>query len=266
MPIIANRLKQKILAGEPAFVFNVRLSRTADILSLAVATGHDGFYIDLQHGALTVETVAQICTAALHTPVTAYVRTPSVDAGLIGVLLDAGAQGIMAPDIRTAEEARRLVRAALLPPAGERATGGCFPDPRFSGVDPASRREAINRSTLLVAMLESEAAIDAAAEIGAVEGIDALQIGTTDLSESLGVPGQPGHERVRAAYRRAIEACRAIGKPLIAGGIRQRELFEAYVRMGAARCYFTGIDAGFMLEGGRAAIATAKAADAAAFG
>jgi 2-keto-3-deoxy-L-rhamnonate aldolase RhmA len=73
-----------------------------------------------------------------------------------------------------------------------------------------------------------------------VEGIDAIQIGSNDLTTAMGIPGEYRHERVRTVYGKVIEACKAAGKPLIIGGIRKADELEPYVRMGAARCYFTG--------------------------
>ena len=63
-----------------------------------------------------------------------------------------------------------------------------------------------------------------------------------------------------------IAACKAVGKPLIIGGIRKADELELYVRMGATRCYFTGADTAFMMEGARKFMAEATAADAAISG
>jgi methylmalonyl-CoA mutase cobalamin-binding subunit len=79
----------------------------------------------------------------------------------------------------------------------------------------------------------------------------------------MGIPGDYLNERVKAAYAKVIKACTDAGKPLIIGGIRSAEQLEPYVRMGAARCYFTGADSVFMLEGARKFMAEAVNADTA---
>ena len=259
----ANRLKDKLRSGEPAFVFSVRMSRTVNVVSLASALGYDAFYVDLQHSSISIDTAAQICTAALHSDVTAFVRVPSLEPGMIARVLDSGAQGILAPDIRSEKEAKALVQAALIAPKGDRSVGGGIPNPRHRGVPAEKMAEAVNDATLLIAMIETPDAVDAAEEIIGVDGIDAIQIGTNDLTTAMGIPGQMTHERVQEAYAKVIAACRAHKKPLIVGGMRKKEQLDVYLRMGAARCYFTGADSNFVLEGARGFLAEAKGADAA---
>jgi len=258
----ANPLKDRLIAGEPTFVFSVRLARTVNIVSLAQSAGYHGIYVDLQHSSISIDTAAQIFSTALHSEVTAFVRVPSLEPGLISRVLDAGAQGILAPDIRSAAEARALVKAALIAPKGDRSVGGGIPNPRFKGLSGGALATAVNNATLLIAMIETEDAVEAAAEIIGVDGIDAIQIGSNDLTTSMGIPGQYKHERVRTAYGKVIAACKAAGKPLLIGGIRKADEFEPYVRMGATRCYFTGSDSNFVVEGAKVFLNEAKAADA----
>lgn len=250
----ANVLKAKLLAGEPCCVFGVRLARSVNIVTIAQAAGYHGLYIDLQHSSMSVDRAAQICHAALHSGVTAFARVPTLEAGLIGRLLDAGAQGILAPGLRSAEEAHALVRAALLPPLGDRSPGLVI-SPRLAGLAGRALTQAANAATLLIAMVESEEGVANAAAIAAVPGIDALQVGGHDLTTSMGIPGEYLHPRVQSGVATAIAACRAAGKPLIMGGIRKPEEVALYRRMGAARCYFTGSDIGFVQAGAQAAAA-----------
>lgn len=261
-----NVLKARLARGEPSFVFSVRAARTANVVALAEACGFHGFYVDFQHSSISIDTAAQIFAAALHSNATCFARPPSLDPGLISRLLDAGAQGILAPDVRSAAEARALVKAALIAPKGERSVGSGIPNPRFPGLSGAALAAAINEATILIAMIETEEAAGRAAEIAGVEGIDAIQIGSNDLTTSMGIPGQYKHERVRAVYGAVIDACKEAGKPLLIGGIRKADEFEPYVRMGAARCYFTGADANFLMAGAQHFMAEARTCDAAVGG
>ncbi|HWA50487.1 MAG TPA: aldolase/citrate lyase family protein [Dongiaceae bacterium] len=258
----ANLLKARLKAGEPSFVFSVRMARTVNIVSLAQGLGYHGIYIDLQHSSMSIDMAAQMFGAALHSEVTAFARPPSLEPGFISRLLDSGAQGILAPDIRSAADASALVKAALISPKGERSVGTGIPNPRFKGLSGGALGAAINDATLLIAMIETEEGVEAAAEIIGVDGIDAIQIGSNDLTTSMGIPGQYTHERVKVAYRKVIEACKAAGKPLIIGGIRKSDELKPYVQMGAARCYFTGADANFVVEGAKMFLGEAKTADA----
>jgi 2-keto-3-deoxy-L-rhamnonate aldolase RhmA len=262
----ANPLKARLMSGEPTFCFSARMARTVNIVSLAQATGYHGFYVDLQHSSISIDTAAQIFQTALHSEVTAFARVPSLEPGLISRLLDAGAQGILAPDIRSAAQARALVSAALIAPRGERSVGGGIPNPRLFGIAPALLGQATNDATLLIAMIETEDAAERASEIIGVNGIDAIQIGSNDLTTSMGIPGQYRHERLQAVFGKVISACKAVGKPLIIGGIRKADDLELYLRMGAARCYFTGADTVFMMEGAKKFMAEATNADAAISG
>jgi 4-hydroxy-2-oxoheptanedioate aldolase len=258
-----NTLKARLKSGEPSFVFSVRMARTVNVVSLASAVGYHGFYVDLQHSSISIDAAAQMFQAALHSDITAFARVPSLEPGLIGRLLDAGAQGILAPDVRSADDAKRLVHAALMPPKGDRSVGSGIPNPRLAGVPAEDLSGRINDATLLIAMIETPDAVDAAEAIAGVDGIDAVQIGTTDLTTAMGLPRQYTHARVQDAYRKVIAGCKAQGKPLIIGGIRKKEALEIYIRMGATRCYFAGADTVFMLEGARMFINEAKSADGA---
>ena len=187
------------------------MSRTVNVVSLATALGYDAFYVDLQHSSISIDTAAQICTTALHSDVTAFVRVPSLEPGMIARVLDSGAQGILAPDIRSEKEAKALVQAALIAPKGDRSVGGGIPNPRHRGVPAEKMAEAVNDATLLIAMIETPDAVNAAEEIIGVDGIDAIQIGTNDLTTAMGIPGQMTHERVQEAYAKVIAACGAHG-------------------------------------------------------
>jgi 2-keto-3-deoxy-L-rhamnonate aldolase RhmA len=259
----ANPLMDRLKANEPSYVFSVRMARTINIVAMAEECGYHGLYVDLQHSSISIDVCAQICWAALNSQITAFVRVPSVEPGMISRVLDAGAQGILAPDIRSREQAQALVQAAMIAPLGERSVGGGISNPRFRGLKGRALAEAINQATLLIAMIETEDGVEAAADIIGVEGISAIQIGSNDLTTSMGIPGDYLNERVKAAYAMVIKACTDAGKPLIIGGIRSAEQLEPYVRMGAARCYFTGADSVFMLEGARKFMAEAVNADTA---
>jgi 4-hydroxy-2-oxoheptanedioate aldolase len=96
-------------------------------------------------------------------------------------------------------------------------------------------------------MIESVGAVAAVDEIAAVPGIDVLLIGTNDLCNSLGVPGQLDHQSVRDAYRLAFDACRKYKKHLGIAGLSSRPaLVEEYIELGA-RYVSVGSDLAFLL-------------------
>jgi len=105
----------------------------------------------------------------------------------------------------------------------------------------------LNIAILVVPMIETPEAVENADEIAAVDGIDALLIGTNDLSLEMGIAGQVGHERVQAAYKKVADACRRHNKVLGMGGVYDQELAARYIGMGA-RMVLAGSDHNLLLD------------------
>ena len=247
-----NLIATRLAANEPAYILAVRQARTVDIVGIAQATGHHGFYIDLQHCTMPVDIAAQICHAGLLAGITPMVRLPRPDASLCEIMLEAGAQGIILPDVRSADEARELASWCRFPPRGVRSSVGVGPHTRFAPADQGRDRPRVEADTLTFAMLESEAGIDAADDIASVDGIDLMLIGTNDLTSSMGIPGQYEHPRVQEAYGRALAAAAKHGKRVMVGGIRDPRIVASYVKAGAARCFVSGFDSALLAAGARA--------------
>ena len=251
MALVANGTKQKMQAGKVALGFGVHHLRSAAAPTLAAATGHDWLFLDNEHGAFSVHDIAQLCIASLPTGVTPLVR---VCAGAIDEAtraLDNGAQGIVMPHVDTAEEARRIAEAFRYPPQGRRSWGGPPAIYGYQAPAMAEAQKAINGEILTVVMVESPLAVKNADAIAAVEGIDVLLIGTSDLSSELGIAGQMGHPKVVDAYATVGEACRKHGKVLGMGGVYDEENARRYVGMGS-RFVLTGNDHSYMLMGANA--------------
>ena len=248
MALVTNTTKRRMQAGKMALGFGVHHLRTVATPVLAASTGHDWIFIDTEHGAFSVQETTQLCIAALPTGVTPMVR---VCAGAIDEAtraLDNGALGIVVPHVDTAAEAKRIAAAFRYPPRGTRSWGG---PPAVYGYRPPSTLEAqqaINDEILTVVMLESPEAIRNADAIAAVDGIDVLFIGTSDLTAELGISGQMGHPKVIEAYRAVGEACLRHNKVLGMGGVYDEENASRYVGMGA-RFILTGSDHSYIMAG-----------------
>jgi 2-keto-3-deoxy-L-rhamnonate aldolase RhmA len=175
-----------------------------------------------------------------------FVRIPSIDAHQIARILDCGALGIIAPHIQSASQAEAVVRAAKYPPSGERPFSGALPHLQFRTFPTKETYAILNDATMVVVMIESTEALAAVDEIAAVPGVDILFIGTNDLCNSLGVPGELDHELVRDAYGRTMEACRRHKKHLGVGGLASRpDLVKNFIALGA-RYLSTGSDLAFL--------------------
>lgn len=248
MALTINTTKQRLNAGKMALGFGVHHLRTVATPMLAAATGHDWMFIDGEHGAFTVQETTQLCIAALPTGVTPIVRVCAGALDEATRALDNGALGIVVPHVDTAADASRIAEAFHYPPMGHRSWGG---PPAVYGYQPPSTAEAqaaINAEILTIVMLESPEAIANADAIAAVEGIDVLFIGTSDLTAELGISGQMGHLKVIDAYQAVGDACRKHGKTLGMGGVYDEENASRYVTMGA-RFLLTGSDHGYIAMG-----------------
>lgn len=255
-PIVSeNRVKQKMASGGLAVGMIVRLMRGVEIAAIAKSAGFDCLYIDLEHCSFSLETVSQICMTATALGVTSMVRVPGLDAAEIGRTLETGAQGVIVPHLETRADAELLVQAAKFPPMGSRSLLGMNPHTLFRGGPAAETMQAMNDATLVVGMIESIEAVGNSDEIAAVEGLDMLLIGTNDLCNSLNVPGQLDHPKVREAYEKVAAACKRHGKRLGVGGLNSRpEVAKEMIALGASYVS-AGSDTGFLMS---AATATAK--------
>jgi 2-keto-3-deoxy-L-rhamnonate aldolase RhmA len=245
--ILRNPVKDKLARGEVVASMTVRLVRNVEIASIASTAGFDTLYIDVEHSSFSLETTSQICIAALSVGIAPFVRVPSIRPEHVGRALDGGALGVIAPHIRSAEEARAVVRAAKFAPLGERSAAGGLPHLRYRAFPPAEANAALNAATMVIVQCESAEFLDRADEIMAVEGVDLALIGTNDLLADWGLTGQYGHARVREAYARVIAAAQRHGKHVGVGGLATRpDLAAEFVRMGA-RYVSTGTDLAFLL-------------------
>jgi 2-keto-3-deoxy-L-rhamnonate aldolase RhmA len=254
--VLRNHVKDKLARGEVVASMTVRLVRGVEIARIAKTAGFDSLYVDLEHSSFSLESTSQVCIAALEAGITPLVRVPGVAA--VQRILDAGALGIIAPHVQSADEARAYVRAAKYPPLGERSNAGPLPHLQYRAFPAAEACAAIDAATMVIVQFESDLAIANADAIVAVDGVDMVLIGTNDLLADWGLPGQYDHPRVREAYAKTIAACRKHGKHVAVGGFASRpDLAADYVRMGA-RYVSTGTDLGFLL-----AACTAKAKEVA---
>ncbi|CAN5461605.1 aldolase/citrate lyase family protein [soil metagenome] len=252
--ILRNHVKDKFARDEVVSSMTVRLVRGVEIARIAKTAGFDTLYVDMEHCSFSLDTTGQICMAALAVGITPFVRVPANSPEYILGVLDGGAMGIIAPHVRSAEEARAIVRIAKFAPLGERSANASLPQLQYRNYPAAEANPALNDVTMIIVMMEAVAALESVEEIAAVDGIDMMLIGTNDLTSEWGIPGQYDDPRVEAAYRRTIDACRKHGKHVGIGGLASRpDLVEKFVQMGA-RYVSTGTDLGFLV-----AACTAKA-------
>lgn len=180
------------------------------VIDLLGSAGYTFTIIDGEHGAIGVETAAALVRACEAAGVVPLVRVPRGDTVWIGKLLDAGAAGIVAPGVESADEAAALVAATRFAPAGSR---GACPIVRAAehSLAPWSQVVERQRAAGVIALVETAAGVAQCEAIAHTPGLMGLMVGPFDLSVALGLAGQIDHADVQAGARRVVAAARTAG-------------------------------------------------------
>ena len=204
-----NRLREAWAAGRA--VTNIWLSLPGSLATEILShQGWDSLTIDLQHGQSDYAAMCAMLTAISTTNAVPLVRIPSYDFGDINRALDAGAYGVICPNVDTAEECERFVSACHYAPQGTRSVG-----PKravlYGGADYLAKA---NETILTMAQVESAKSLAHVDAIAAVKGLDVIFIGPTDLGLSLG--REPKADQtdpvVVAAIDKILAATKVAGK------------------------------------------------------
>lgn len=204
----ANPLRALLAQDRPTFGLWCSLPHPLSVEALA-SCGFDWMVIDTEHTAVTLPQVMGLLQAVAPWPCMPTVRAGSLDAVEIKRLLDLGAQTLVIPNIRDADEARAAVAATRYPPEGIRGAAGLTRASRFGLI--ADYTATANDRIGLILQVETAAALAGVEAIAAVPGVDVLFIGPADLAASMGLPGQPGHPAVRAAVLDGLVRIAAAG-------------------------------------------------------
>lgn len=210
-----NAILEKFRRGEPSLGIISHLL-SAPAIEVLAYTGMDYVLIDLEHSPIGAEHAARLVGVAQGAGLAPLVRVDGIGRSQILKMLDAGAAGLVVPQLETVEQARKLVSYAKFPPLGNRGycptrdggwgSGSCYE----RGMD-GYMAEA-NTSTLLIPQCETAGCLEHIEEIAAVEGVDGILIGPFDLSIALGIPGQFGDPLLTEGIERVRRACAAAGK------------------------------------------------------
>ena len=180
---------------------------TAEITARA---GFDMVTVDLQHGLVDYQMALSMLQAAQLGPAPVLARVPWNEPGIIMKCLDAGFDGIICPMVNSAEDARALVQASRYAPMGGRSFGPT----RANMIHGAGYAASANERVLVLAMVETRAALAALDDILSVEGLDGVYVGPSDLGLSMGYEPtlDPQAEEVKAAIAEIGTRTAAAGK------------------------------------------------------
>ena len=252
-----NILKEKLAQGKQPLGTFVGTASPAVVECLGCA-GLDFVILDNEHSPVEAETTAAMVRAAELRNVTPLARVREISRPAILKLLDVGVQGLIVPDVRSAEDVRRVVDYAKYAPVGRRGfcpsrKDGWGTDPQCGVLDTMAH---FNQETLVIPQCETAEALSDIETIAAMDGVDGIFIGPFDLSISMGMPGDFENPQFRAALARILSACRAAGKPcLIFAGdgagaaVRFAQGYDAVAM---------GLDATLLITGVKAQIAAGR--------
>jgi 2-dehydro-3-deoxyglucarate aldolase len=236
-----NTFRRGVLAGQRLIGCWSSLANpiTTEILGLA---GFDWLLLDTEHSPNDVLTLIPQLMALKDSPSAPVVRPPVNDAVILKRLLDAGFYNFLIPFVESAEEARRAVAATRYPPAGIRGVSVSQRSNRYGTVPDYFTT--VNDQICVLVQIESRAGLENLDGICAVEGVDGIFIGPSDLAAALGHLGNPGHAEVQGAMR-DIFACagrhgRTVGilAPVEADARRYLEQGARFVAVGSDQGLF----------------------------
>ncbi len=229
-PVKARLARGEVVVGMPV------TSTSLDLAALAARSGFDFLWVEMEHSPVTLETLRHIVLATRGLPAVPIARVPGGETWMAKRVLDQGVHGVVFPFTSTPEAARTAAQACRYPPRGRRGSGSGLAEGTWPGVP--SYFDSADDQVLVVVVIEEAAAVECCEEIAAVDGVDVLFVGTSDLSFSMGYRGNLMHpevlktaDRVRDAARRHGKAC---GRPVASPQSVERFAAEGFQLFHAA--------------------------------
>lgn len=243
-------LRERYRSGTVYGSFLIELPTQRAVRALALA-GFDFVVIDLEHSLFDVERMSQLVSEAQLLGLPAIVRVWTPDPGLIGKVLDAGANGIMVPHVASAAEAADVVQAARYAPVGNRGVA-----PLISYAAASFPQNQLGDDVIVVLQIEGREGLQACGSIAAVPGVDAVFVGVYDLSQALGRPGNIASPEVADAVGQvAAEAA----DTMLGIYVDDPAVSDVLARQGF-RLQCVSFDGRMLVEGARAALMAARGA------
>jgi 2-keto-3-deoxy-L-rhamnonate aldolase RhmA len=240
-------VKQKLRAGRPVIAATITTT-SIDAAAHVATLGFDFLWIEMEHSPITLETLRNMVLATRGLGALPFARVPVNDLWTAKRVLDAVVYGVMFPFTSTPELARQAAAACHYPPRGRRGSGPGLA--KFAWPDPERYADSADENVTVIAIIEEARAVERIDEIAATEGVDALFIGTSDLSFSLGLRGDQKDPRLHEAIGKVVEAGKRHGKALGRPAGRP-ELVKQYMEQGF-QLFQAPTDLGFLTAGAKA--------------
>ena len=253
MDLPANELKRALREGRPQIGLWSQLTSPTAVEVLA-GSGFDFLVLDTEHAPNELPAILAQLRAMAGGSASAVVRVAWNDPVLFKRLLDVGAQSLLVPFVQNADEARRAVAATRYPPHGVRGVAGVTRASRYGRVAGYVGRA--QEELCVLVQLETRTALGNLEPIAAVEGVDGLFVGPSDLAADMGHLGDSAHSEVRAAIDDAVRRITATGK--VAGILAPAEEDARHWLALGCRFVAVGSDVGLLARHGEALAARFK--------
>jgi 4-hydroxy-2-oxoheptanedioate aldolase len=253
-----NRLRQALIENGNAPLLGIAVYfYDPPFLEMAAKLGFRVIWIEMEHAFISFAEAADLCRMAKGTGMLTMIRVPNPTRENVGKAAECGPDIIDVPMVDSPEIARELIQSARFPPLGNRGFFSVSRALDYGMVeDVAKEQMRLNDELCLMVQIETAEAVARIDELCAIPGVE-IFIGPSDLSASLGVPGQLGHPKVFEAGRRVVEAAKRNGK-LVAVGAGPAE-FDFYAAEGVD-LLFCGNDIACMRAGIRSVFQQAQSA------
>lgn len=239
-----NQFKKRLLAGENLDGLWMSLGSPVAAEALGLL-GFDWLLFDTEHSALDLAQVQPLLQAASAGESSLVMRPAWNDKVLIKRALDIGAQTLLIPFVQTAEEAAAAVAATRYPPEGIRGVAGATRASRYGLAKDYLTRA--NSEIAVLVQVETVEALDRLEEIAAIEGVDGVFIGPSDLAASFGKLGSPGDPEVQDAIELAAQRLAKVRKP--AGVLATNATDAIRYRSWGFQFVAGAVDLGLLLRG-----------------
>lgn len=178
------------------------------------AAGCDFVFFDMEHSGFSFETLKSAIRYFEAAGVPVIVRVPAQENDMLARACDMGAEGLIAPMVSTVAQAQAMVDSVKYYPEGKRGVGLGMAHDNYRIAPVADALSSANDRTTVICLIETADGAENADGIAALEGVDGLWVGHFDLSVSLGIPGEFGHPKFKAAMDKIIAAARKHNKAL----------------------------------------------------
>ncbi len=207
-----NLLRRRLTEGRTAIGHMLMEFGTRGVAKIVEAAGTDFVLLDMEHSGIGLERIADLLAWFKATPLAPVVRVPGSLYHFIARCLDAGALGVMAPNVESAEQARTVVGAAKYAPEGHRGLGLGTAHNDYVPPRPAEYLREANANTTVICQIESVRGLENLDAIASVPGVDVLWVGQFDLTQSMGIVAEFDHPGFLEALARIAAVARGHGK------------------------------------------------------